>query len=462
MKHSNHLTEGKVLIDRSLSHLPANRTTGLARELIGQSAAEGIDRHGKVSHTRHQHASLHERIYRRLKRTYQQCKKSGKTLIARTIYSLPLMSQYNPRRKLIKFKDHCSETKEFPVTRESASEDWYLRVRSPETIYRNAPISLSESEAAKFRASTLTYQNGDQFEIPEVFLACVNQAKIQSCDFFALSPSNRVFYESALSRDEVLEENGILDTLIWPSPHYLRGTYCLLAHPWTDAYYHWVIEILPRLSIVEQYDELQSIPLIVPKHLKTFQQESLQLAEISSDRIAGFNGGCWQVDKLFFPELLSPTGCPSPHAIAWLRARFLKNDAPRVGARKRSIYVTRRDASTRRVLNEDAIISYLQTRDFEIVCPGELSFSQQIDLFRDVDIVVAAHGAAATNMAFAPPNATLIELFGDNYINGCFWALANICRQHYAFLTGPSDWLDYSIPLDQLKILLDKVKCEGS
>jgi hypothetical protein len=60
-------------------------------------------------------------------------------------------------------------------------------------------------------------------------------------------------------------------------------------------------------------------------------------------------------------------------------------------------------------------------------------------------------------MVFAPENAILIELFGDNYINGCFWALTNIRGQKHAFLTGPSKWLDYSISLQRLKALLARV-----
>jgi len=85
-----------------------------------------------------------------------------------------------------------------------------------------------------------------------------------------------------------------------------------------------------------------------------------------------------------------------------------------------------------------------------------MSFAEQVQTFRNADIVVAPHGAAATNMVFAPAGATLIELFGDNYINGCYWALTNICSQKHAYLMGPSQWLDYSISLTSLKQLVER------
>lgn len=95
------------------------------------------------------------------------------------------------------------------------------------------------------------------------------------------------------------------------------------------------------------------------------------------------------------------------------------------------------------------------------MCAGDLSLTEQISLFRDVDVVVAAHGAAVTNMVFAKPGTTVVELFGDNYINGCFWALASICEHRYHFMTGPSQRLDYSIPIDRFRKMLETILANG-
>src|SRR5262249_28358163 len=156
---------------------------------------------------------------------------------------------------------------------------------------------------------------------------------------------------------------------------------------------------------------------------------TLSMVGVHPDRITYFDGDCWTVDRLFFPELPSPSGSPSPHAIAWLRHRFLDDGGAAVTKGGRRIYVTRRDATQRRLLNEDEIVRYLDTEGFEIVCPGDYSVAEQVRLFRDADLVVATHGAGCTNMVFAPSGATLVELFGDNYVNGCFWAISNIVGQ---------------------------------
>ncbi|HLX68000.1 MAG TPA: glycosyltransferase family 61 protein, partial [Verrucomicrobiae bacterium] len=257
---------------------------------------------------------------------------------------------------------------------------------------------------------------------------------------------------------DILDANGIFDVLHWPSPKIVGGEYCLLTCPCADKNYsEWLLGNLPRLSLIEQFPELKSVRLIVPRSLKPYQRESLEMAGIPSERLVAFDNGYWQVDKLYLTELPSPLGNPSPHAVAWLRSKLLKGTAAKASKTGRRLYVTRRDAPQRRVLNEPEIIDYLEGIGFETICPGDLSFAEQIQIFSDANIVVGPHGAAFANMVFAPPEAALIEFFGDNYLHGCYWALSGICGQKHSFVVGPSQWLDYSISLDELKATLEKV-----
>jgi capsular polysaccharide biosynthesis protein len=307
-----------------------------------------------------------------------------------------------------------------------------------------------------FHQSSLQYQYGNVYEMPEVFIAGVRNARVYSDDFLVLSADNQIFFESAMAKTEVLEKNGILDRLVWPSHESTYGTACLLGQHFPFAYYHWLIEMLPKLSLLEPHRALQDIPLILPNGLKAYQRDSLSFLGIGAERIVPFDNSCWRFDELVFPAMLGPTGCPSIRAVEWLRARIL-SACPPVQTTPKRLYITRRDATQRRVLNEEQVISLLQRKGFTIVCPGDLSFAQQVELFSNVQIVVAAHGAGVANMVFAPEHAVLIELFGDNYINGCFWAIANIRGQRYGFLTGPAQWLNYTISVENLERLLDKM-----
>jgi capsular polysaccharide biosynthesis protein len=306
------------------------------------------------------------------------------------------------------------------------------------------------------------YQSGCEFILPEVFISCLKNARIYSKDFLILSDSNHIFYDSIWSNQNYLENNGILNKIMLPSPKSRSETACVLGTLGADNYYHWMLDIMPRISLLKQYEELKSIPLIVPKQLKAFQKESLKMAGISSEKIVEFDGDFCQIEKLYYLSSLGHSGNPSPYDVSSLRTLFLGKCLHHQTSSSEYLYITRRDANYRRILEEYKIVDYLKSIGFEIVCLSELSFAKQIEKFSRAKIIIAPHGAGLTNMVFAPKNTQIIELFPEDYINGCFWALAGVCRHKYAFLIGSSESGNFHISLDKLKALLEKVTLNSS
>ena len=47
---------------------------------------------------------------------------------------------------------------------------------------------------------------------------------------------------------------------------------------------------------------------------------------------------------------------------------------------------------------------------FRPIVPGEMSVKEQIAVFSRAKVIVAPHGAALANLAFAPPGAALVEI----------------------------------------------------
>jgi hypothetical protein len=410
--------------------------------------------------------------------------------------NLPIFYKYQLVHRFTTFKEHCTEIESFPHDEETISKDWYLLIRSSEKIQRKLPICLDEDELALKKLKQYYYHDNPTHyqEVPEVFLSCTKKAKLIATEntrrgFFILSTEDYVFGDVLFNNKDFLTGNAFkvdaLRTIMCPPfqpkfRHY-PGEYCLLTTPMSPInYYHWMLDILPRLSLIEQFTEFENIPLILHKELTKFQKETLQLAGVSAERIVCLDNGYYQFDKLYYPSYLGMISSTTKHTASWYRTNFLKKFSSQESSTKDFVYISRGDANIRRVLNEEEIKEFLKSIGFEIITPGQVSLQEQIKTFINAKVIVSPHGAGLTNMVFAPPNTTVIEMFPEskNQVDGSYWTLADSCGHNYAFLTGSipgqnttdteriisTGWddkkdrdRDFYVPLDKLKALLEKV-----
>lgn len=364
-----------------------------------------------------------------------------------------------PVNGLTTFKNICLDATKEPKLWELNSQNYYYKILDEEVCQRKEPLSLGlESEMTAFARGVERYQHGYKYKAPEVFLALIHNGRVLSDSFLILSPTNCIILDSVWRKFH-LEEIQELYARRLPPVHRRVKRCAVLGARWSKSYYHWLIDTLPRLFVLEKVDLLDETPLLLPSNLTQTQYESLHLLGISRDQIMGFDGGHWEVDQMYFPSVLARTGNSRPLTALWLRDRFSgalglsnKQRIPR-----RRLYVSRRDARKRKVLNEQHITSFLDERGFEIVCPGEMCFREQVRRFSTAEVIVGPHGAGLANSVFAPPGATLVELFPSNYVNGCYWALANVCGHRYAFIIGEQRASDFEVSLDKVEKLFERL-----
>ncbi|UWR22481.1 DUF563 domain-containing protein [Sulfitobacter sp. S190] len=93
-----------------------------------------------------------------------------------------------------------------------------------------------------------------------------------------------------------------------------------------------------------------------------------------------------------------------------------------------------RQSRARHMAGEDLLIEHLQLFGFDYVVFENLSPLEQIALMAQAEMMVSYHGAAFTNMLFANPQATVIELGTLQTAQwrwADFWPLANAARCRY-------------------------------
>lgn len=233
-----------------------------------------------------------------------------------------------------------------------------------------------------------------------------------------------------------LEHPVFLHPLASP-PTRIEGRLAVLAARGDVSYYHYLLDVLPRLEILARCPTIAPPDRLYIPAVLSFQRELLAMMSIPEESIVDSDQFPHvQADSLVVPSLPDADLKTPPWVVAFLRERLLPTRAQRVPGRR--IYVTRgSERGNRIVTNEAEVAAMLTTLGFAVVDPGTLSVARQIETFAEAEWIVAPHGAALANLAFASPGATVIELFAPDYVQGCYWKLSDcVTGLDYRYLVG--------------------------
>ena len=133
-------------------------------------------------------------------------------------------------------------------------------------------------------------------------------------------------------------------------------------------------------------------------------------------------------DKLIVPlTLYNPYEFrPDPKTLKKFRKKILKktNTNKKELDFPKKLYISRGDSSKARgIKNEASLEKKLEQHNFFILKSSNFSVKEQIQFFKNADIIVGAHGAGLSNIAFAKRTCKIIEINQGNYFNNCFSAV---------------------------------------
>jgi len=103
------------------------------------------------------------------------------------------------------------------------------------------------------------------------------------------------------------------------------------------------------------------------------------------------------------------------------------------------LYISRSKVARRQILNEEEVFNCLSEFGFTRIYLEDYNLATQISLLSNAEIIVAPHGAGLTNLVWCNSTARVLEIFSPNYINICFWAIANQIGMEYFYLIGDNE-----------------------
>lgn len=214
----------------------------------------------------------------------------------------------------------------------------------------------------------------------------------------------------------------------------VRGSVGVLTTRGVDNYYHFMLDVLPRLEILRKAGFEPAKYLV--NRTTSFQREMLDRLGITEQRTLDSSSSRHiRAEELVVASLPDSHLRTPPWVVPWLREQLLPGDtAPPY----RRIYVGRGNRkNTRRIENEHEVLAALEPYGFTSIDPGSMSVADQVRCFAEAELVVGAHGAGLTNLTFCPPGAAVVELFPPDYVNVCYRNLAStVSGLRYRYLVG--------------------------
>jgi capsular polysaccharide biosynthesis protein len=194
-------------------------------------------------------------------------------------------------------------------------------------------------------------------------------------------------------------------------------------------YWHWLFDVLPRLSLCSKIINLSEIDyFLLPDDIKKFQNETLDCLNISKHkRLSSVKFRHIKAKELIVtnhPFVISGVATEDimniPKWISqWLKDNFLKQNIISNKKNIRKVYIDRSDETSDRqaprlIINEDEVKKYLLKDNFTPVKLHDIKFSDQVQLFYNADCIVGLHGGGFANLAFCKPGTKVVEFKGTN------------------------------------------------
>jgi capsular polysaccharide biosynthesis protein len=187
--------------------------------------------------------------------------------------------------------------------------------------------------------------------------------------------------------------------------------YLIIHHPFSDNYFHWICEAIPRLMWVK--DISHEFTLLLPEKISNIGYVRESLLPFQLKNIKTYPDGThFHVPKGIVPPIQKFFFLYNSKIMLKLRdlchSYFISE---KIKSPNRKIYITRRNSHRRKFENEEEVIRLMKSLRFEIIELENCSLKSQVQMFSEAKIVVSIHGAALSNLLFMQTNTTVVELY---------------------------------------------------
>lgn len=225
---------------------------------------------------------------------------------------------------------------------------------------------------------------------------------------------------------------------------------------YSDNYFHWLNDILPKIYYLEKKGAKESI--LLPESLLEYEfiKDTLKCFDLKF-RIIGKNEIVFS-KTLYCVEPVAGWGTQNKELLneAIQKVKNKYNTRTNQTDKEAKIYITRRNTLNRRTLPTNALETFLEKKGYKIIEAESLSFIDQVKLFSNCSGLIGVHGAGLTNMIFMEKGSKVMEIkrIGDIQ-NYCYYFMAN-AMQHLYFIYSADGVSNNSLQDDDLLVIMEE------
>lgn len=233
-----------------------------------------------------------------------------------------------------------------------------------------------------------------------------------------------------------------------------KNEYILAFNYWGDGYFHWMTETIPRLVAISEsmnncilllpqsWNQMYSMKTMLKSFFKPgipFSKDNFHIKSIESFEKKGIQfipyKNYMNIKKLSMPGQTADTGNYNEQLIKKTRNHY-HNYYKKILTLNLGelIYISRKKAERRKIINENELIMCLKQYQFKILYWEDYTFEEQISIAFHSKYLIGLHGANLTNMMFMQENSSILEIkIEGDYYNSCYYALASALNLNYFY-----------------------------
>lgn len=228
---------------------------------------------------------------------------------------------------------------------------------------------------------------------------------------------------------------------------------------WSEVYYHWIFDVLQKSTLLKKE---KGVKILIPQSFLQHEyiKESIRILKLEIEIIKP--NSIIKVEKLLTLPTVIYSGMFINEKIIEIRNNILSNINQKRDTER--IYISRKNAVRRKVINEKQVIEVLKTHNFKVYYLEELSWQTQLSIFKNSNTIISIHGSGLSNMLFLKNKSNIVEFRHPNSAsNNPFYALSSTLKFNYFYILGVpssdnSHESDLFIDLKELKNVINSLK----